>query len=383
MTSKFQNFINSTMKQFERFSKACNEGKLDLAKDIYQTYGHLIRIEKYYSSGELFLEICLEGDLDTAKWLLSVAEVKVPRTIYEALDTAVMFGRLTFVSWLLSELKLINARYLQQEGCNVRQERLESAYKFACCNHMRLDIVNYFRLVLFGEIDLEKCEKVAFDIAMKNGCLSIVKFITILNPNMKKYYNANFVLACGKGHLDIVEYLHTEIHYKPALVDGFTESCKKGHLDISQWLLPMVVPLLGLKHGQYNEYSHYIEVNYIFSETCETGQLEVAKWLYEIFNDIDLLFMNGKSSNYVFSLATINAQFLEMAEWLQSLNPYLFTLSYQSGIISGYKINLEKEMKWRQRKYPLWLASDESPNQKCLLYRIPEDVSRYIISIYL
>lgn len=367
------------MKQIERFSKACNKGKLDLAKEIYQKYGHLIRIEKYYSSGELFLDICLQNNIDVAKWLLSVAEVKDPTAIYEALATAIMFGRLTFVSWLFSEL------YGELCKVCVMREECEMVYKIAC-KHKHLDIVNYFRLVLHGQIDFERSESATFETAVKDGCLSIIEFIISLNPNIcdrHSFYDYNFLVACGKGHLDIVEYLHTKLYIKSALYYGFLESCTTGHLDIAQWLLPMAKPLFGSNNGQ-NEYACYIEVNQLFRYVCEKGHLEVAKWLYEIFDDIDLLFFNGECFKYACTHANASRKFLEMAEWLASLNPYLFEITYDNyGKVFKSQTHYKKEMKWRQRRYPLWLASDESPNKRCLLYRIPEDVSRHIISSYL
>ena len=369
------------MKQIERFSKACNEGKLDLAKEIYQKYGHLIRIENKYSSGELFLDICLQNNIDVAKWLLSVAEVKDPTAIYEALATAIMFGRLTFVSWLFSEL------YGELCKVCVMREECEMVYKIAC-KHKHLDIVNYFRLVLHGQIDFERSENATFETAVKDGCLSIIEFIISLNPNIcdrRGFYDYNFRVACGKGHLDIVEYLYTKLYIKSTLYYGFLESCNTGHLDIAQWLLPMAKPQLGCCGSEFHkEYALYIEVNQLFKDVCAKGHLEIAKWLYEIFDDIDLLFFNGECFKYACTHANASRKFLEMAEWLASLNPYLFEITYDNyGKVRRGQTHYKKEMKWRQRRYPLWLASNESPNKTCLLYRIPEDVSRHIISSYL
>ena len=75
---------------------------------------------------------------------------------------------------------------------------------------------------------------------------------------------------------------------------------------------------------------------------------------------------------------------LLVAQWLQSLKPNLYVINYNDdGSYKDYYIRSKKEVLWEQRKTLLWLASDQSPNKKSLFYKIPQDVSRYIISQYL
>jgi hypothetical protein len=65
------------------------------------------------------------------------------------------------------------------------------------------------------------------------------------------------------------------------------------------------------------------------------------------------------------------------------------SLLMYGSIFSGFtkkpemKQILDKEINWLNKMYPVWLASNESPCKSNLFYRIPEDVSRYIISQYL
>jgi hypothetical protein len=75
---------------------------------------------------------------------------------------------------------------------------------------------------------------------------------------------------------------------------------------------------------------------------------------------------------------------LLVAQWLQSLKPHLYIINYNDdGSYKGHYIRSKEEARWEQRKYLVWLASDQSPNKKSLFYKIPQDVSRYIISQYL
>jgi hypothetical protein len=75
---------------------------------------------------------------------------------------------------------------------------------------------------------------------------------------------------------------------------------------------------------------------------------------------------------------------LLVAQWLQSLKPNLYVINYNDdGSYKGYYVRSKEEARWQQRKTLVWLASDQSPNKKSLFYKIPQDVSRYIISNYL
>jgi hypothetical protein len=66
------------------------------------------------------------------------------------------------------------------------------------------------------------------------------------------------------------------------------------------------------------------------------------------------------------------------------LKPYLYVIHYnEDGSCKGYYIREKEEERWKRRKLLVWLASDKSPNKQCLLYKMPQDVSRYIISSYL
>jgi hypothetical protein len=116
-----------------------------------------------------------------------------------------------------------------------------------------------------------------------------------------------------------------------------------------------------------------------FLNACFSGYLLLAQWLLTIKPDIDI------SANYeeAFRYACCRGHLL-VAQWLQSLKPNLYVILYNNdGSYKGHYIRSKEEARWEQRKQLVWLASNESPNKKSLFYRIPQDVSRYIISQYL
>ena len=76
-------------------------------------------------------------------------------------------------------------------------------------------------------------------------------------------------------------------------------------------------------------------------------------------------------------------KYLEIAQWLESLKPNLYKIIYDDdGSYKDYFIDY-KEILWQKRKYPVWLASDQTPCKKNLFYKMPQDVSRYIIQKFL
>ena len=56
-------------------------------------------------------------------------------------------------------------------------------------------------------------------------------------------------------------------------------------------------------------------------------------------------------------------------------------LDSETGKIKNYRIRSKEEANWEKRKYLLWLASNDCPEQDRgnLLYKLPSDVSRMVI----
>ena len=114
-----------------------------------------------------------------------------------------------------------------------------------------------------------------------------------------------------------------------------------------------------------------------FRWTCFKGHLEVCQWLLSVKPNIDI----SANNEDAFRWACFRGQ-LEVAQWLQSVKPYLYVIRYdKNGRYKSYSIRSKEEARWQQRKYLVWLASNQSPNKESILYKIPQDVSRYIIGL--
>ena len=116
-----------------------------------------------------------------------------------------------------------------------------------------------------------------------------------------------------------------------------------------------------------------------FRYACHKCHLEVAKWLLHVRPQINISIFD----NYVFSYACKQGH-LNVAEWLRTLKPYLYTINYNAdGSYAGYYVRAKEEVRWQKTKYLVWLSSPHSPNTKCILYKLPNDVSRYIIQNFI
>ena len=118
---------------------------------------------------------------------------------------------------------------------------------------------------------------------------------------------------------------------------------------------------------------------YAFRLACANGHLEVAKWLFHVRPQINI----SACDNYAFYFACLYGH-LEIAVWLQTLKPYLYTIKYYfDGKYMGYYIRAKEEARWQQTKYLVWLSSTHSPNTKCVWFKLPNDISRYIIQNFI
>ena len=152
----------------------------------------------------------------------------------------------------------------------------------------------------------------------------------------------------------------------------FRCACSQGHLLVAQWLLS-VKPDINISANNEEAFRH----------ACFQGHLLVAQWLLSVKPDINISAFNEYVFRDVFRVACYNNN-LSVAQWLQGLKPYLYVIyCNDDGSYKGHSVRSKEEARWQQRKYLVWLASNESPNKKSLFYKIPQDVSRHIISNYL
>lgn len=177
-----------------------------------------------------------------------------------------------------------------------------------------------------------------------------------------------FENACFEGHLDLAQWL---LSVKPDIRISTKEEwlfkivCMKCYFHVAQWLLS-VEPNINISEGN----------NYLFYDACTRNQLDVVQWLYSVKPDMDITLGNHDSFKNACLMNNI-----AVAQWLQSLKPHLYEIIYHSPtFIRTYKIRIQEEANWQKRKYAVWMASDNAPDKKNLIYKLPTDISRMMIT---
>ncbi len=179
-------------------------------------------------------------------------------------------------------------------------------------------------------------------------------------------------MTCCHGHLQLAQWL---ISVKPNInisaenEDVFRYACSQGYLQVAQWLLS-VKPDINI--SAKNEDA--------FRWACHNGYLQVAQWLLSIKSDINISVDDEGSFRWACYF-----KHLQIAQWLQTLKPYLYVINYnENGTYESHyvrtKAEEQKKQRFVQRIHALWLASNTTPNKNNILYQLPQDISRLIIS---
>jgi hypothetical protein len=123
----------------------------------------------------------------------------------------------------------------------------------------------------------------------------------------------------------------------------------------------------------------------MFWLSCKKGHLRVCQWLLQVSKEKGKEFDISYDDNAAIAYACLENQ-IHIVKWLQSLRPYLYEIKYNKmGKITGYIVRSNEEEKkeenWQHRKYLVWLASNNCPeqNKNNLFYKLPSDVSRLLI----
>jgi hypothetical protein len=200
--------------------------------------------------------------------------------------------------------------------------------------------------------------------------------------NISAYNEDAFRRSCYNGHLEVAKWLlqiKPNIRISICVDQAFRLSCYYGHLEVVKWLLQV-----SKEKRQNIDISAMTEEPFI--NACSEGHLHVAQWLLQVSKErgkeINISANNEKAFRSACSYGHLLDGRLEVAQWLQSLKPYLYVIEYdENGKYKGYRIREKEEANWKKRKYLLWLASNECPeqNRHNLLYKLPSDVSRMVI----
>ena len=255
MTSIYQQFVAS----FE-------SGDLDMSKKLYENHGVEIETNDVYKSGELFVLVCVEGNLEGAKWLYGLDDVAYTCAL-RAFKVSLLNGKINIGKWIGKTM-----------GECINNSDIIFVFRQACC-HCQQDTIDY---LMQNYVDIDYTYQTS---SLVEHCIMIrnsraIQFMVQTYPQFIDFGDDLLLL--------IIQYCSEEA----------LKTILKTH----------------------NMNKSLLRCGSIFSDYCQKPEMKQI---------------------------------------------------------------LDKEINWLNKMYPLWLASNESPCKSNLFYRIPEDVSRYIISQYL
>ncbi|GMF22515.1 unnamed protein product [Phytophthora fragariaefolia] len=212
------------------FSAAAKEGKLEIAKLLYQ---HKPAMTRLYWPPEAITS------LEIVQWL---REKNFWRFDELVLDTAIKRGHLEMVQWL-------HVNYSQHFTANARDSAAEYGH---------LELVKFFHANR-----TEGCTKKAMNSAAKNGHLEVVQW---LHENRTEGCTTDAMdSAAYKGHLHILRWLHANRNEGCTVQAMVLSSWEKSYLDVGKWL---------------HEYRGLRLPSTFVNVAAAAGKIELISWLH-------------------------------------------------------------------------------------------------------
>ena len=382
------------------FQRACRRGHFHVAKWLWRTNPGNSDIEDAFEY--LFPNVCENGHIDIAMWFVSLnPNINISNNSERAFRWACRGGHLHVARWLLTVKPDIDI-----SACG------DEAFARACF-HQRMDVAKWlFATVpsLSREADYRNALWRAFIIACKYNHFEVAQWISSMSVsgdmpssilfdgftaacladnchiarflieermslNFAEYIRHTirtlFVRVCNHTCLNVASWLfHTnaDIIDINGDMDGrslsvFLKACSKGDLKTAKWLAEIRPNVL------------FVNINCVFKRTCHNAKLKTAKWLLRENPSIDV----SKIFDDLYPWICLQ-RCLPIAKFMTHTMPFVYSLSLtDEGKFKSLKQRAKENVRWGFRKYPLWLASNHSPNKMCMFYRLPEDVVRCII----
>jgi hypothetical protein len=181
------------MKQSNEFISACKSGSINISINLFQQNNF-----DNWVYEAAFCSACYYGQLETAKWLLSVKPSININDYERAFRNACGNGHLEIAKWFLSIKPSINI-----------SAKNEQAFRCACGNG-HLETAKWL-LSIKPSINISADNEDAFRCACENGHLEIAKWILYVNPsiNISAEDDESFRWVCYYGYLETAKWLQT------------------------------------------------------------------------------------------------------------------------------------------------------------------------------
>jgi len=340
------------------FRVACFNGKLNIAKWIYDSYKSII-IEDTFFAKKLLGIVTTKGLLDMIKWFYEIGLVDSYNYRQNLFEKACRGKNLELTMWIHSQGGIDihnNSDYPFRIACGGYLETAKWLYLFGeidihsnnegpfheACEKGKL--VNAQWLYSLGGVNIHALEEYAFRIACEMGHLAIGKWLLSLGRvNIHILEEYSFVNACINGNLEIAKWLYkvAPINVNAQDNTALISACEWGEIDIVRWLITL----------------NKFDINYCddlaFRTACSSGNGDVAKLLLESCDTINVSALNDSA----FIQACVGGH-LDIAQWLY----YNFEIDIRSNNDEAFRITCDSYIPnaWAKSRLRLieWLTHE-------------------------
>ena len=379
---------------YSLFEHALLKANIDFAAELMRLHADIIRHAVPFQNGELFVQICKDNQLESVKWFIE-KDVVTDHLLMRGLYAAAAEGSCELIEWI------VHSGYI--DGPDF--EKLLRQIYLRAMIMLRKNVVDF--VLSLESRDTFALEWVSvFHYMCKHDSPDIGRFFATFHPDVKPGHR-EFIQACRDESFNVVKWmaLECDIDIRSYVMEGVVIACSKNNMDIPMWLLINAPDSFCWKN---DEGDNTYTVLWLFQYICvdRPSLLPLAKQLYKqtprLHHRDNLIFV------MTCSFSTGREQFQkharEVVQWIVSLRPDMFKLHSKAGnnkfgirmlkshtynlhtildfddknLTHGVQIFTEKESQWRKRLPALWMAQMQPSS---VLYQIPEDVARYIITM--